>query len=141
MTQTFDEYVTEWDGLVAQLEAHKKTMKPIISKEMEMRKAIFAAVSAAMGRTFKEGMNNYSLPDGRVLKVDNPIDRVIDESSIVMARAHYEMLNDKPIDFDDLLRIKYELAKANYNKLTDEGKRVVAQMFTSKQGSISVKLD
>lgn len=141
MTKTFEDYVAEWDTLVAQIEVLKKQMKPLAEKEMEMRRAIHRGVESAMGDLFKEGMNNYPLLDGRKLKVQNGIKREIDTSMISSAREAYQRLNLRDVAFDDLLRTKYELSKVDWNKVSDQGKAAVSVMITSKPDTPSVVLD
>jgi len=139
---TFEEYVNQWDALVAQIEALKKQLKPLTDAEMPMRKAIFEAVqnSLVASGTWKEGVNNFPMPDGRKLKVTNALKRDIEESQITSARAMYDMQNDKPVLFDDLLRVKYELAKAEWNKLPDAAKHAISGMISTKQDTVTVAL-
>lgn len=137
---TFEQYVEQWDALVAKIEAIKKELKPLTDAEMPMRRAIHASVQAALGDLWKEGMNTYVMPDGRKLKVDNPIERLIEVPMITSTREAYALLNDKSVAFDDLLRTKYELDKASFNKLSDNARRVIQGMLSTKPGTPTVKL-
>jgi len=141
MAETFEEYVAKWDTLVAQIEVFKRQMKPLVEKEMEMRRAIHRQIAAAMGDLFKEGMNNYPMLDGRKLKVQNGIKREIDTIMIPVAREAYRLLNHREVPFDDLLRTKFELSKVDWNKVSVEGKAAVSVMITSKPDTPSVVLD
>lgn len=139
---TFEQYVEQWETLVAQIEVLKKQMKPLTEAEMIMRRALHQSVATGMGDLFKEGMNNYPLANGRKLKVQNDIKREIDMTMIPTAREAFALQNDVGnVAFDDLLRTKYELAKAEWNKLSDEAKKAVSVMIDSKPGTPSVTLD
>jgi hypothetical protein len=92
------------------------------------------SVRAALGDKFKEGMNNWPLTDGRVLKINCKIDRKIADSELETAKKEYGMLNDVPCTFDELLRIKYELDKKNFNKLTGPAYKAFSRaVITSEQ--------
>ena len=140
MAATFEEYVDEWNDLVTKIAALKEQLKPLTDAEMPMRKAIRDAVQAAMGGTYKEGMNNFVMSDGRKLKVNNTIKREIDVSQIATVREQYSLLNDRPVEFDDLLRVKYELAKVEWNKLGPEAKHLTSAMITAKPDTADVSL-
>lgn len=138
---TFEEYVAEWDRLVGEIEKLKKLLKPLTEKEMEMRRAIFSGVQSSMGNNWKEGTNTWKMPDGRKLKVVNEIKREIEVGEIIAARNNYDRLNDRPVAFDSLLRIKYELAKTEWNKIGEEAKKAVSNMIIAKPGTPVVTLD
>lgn len=141
MAQTFEEYVKDWDDTVAQIEALNETLKPLKAREMAMRKAIAASVQEALGADWKEGMNAYPLSSGRKLKVNNKLKRVIEVGEIEGTRAAFEALNDRPDSFDELLRIKYELDKRSFDKLSDAARHVVSRMLVTKPEAPEVKLD
>lgn len=140
MTQTFEEYVLDWDGLVARIEAAKKDLKVLTDSEMTIRKAIAESVNKAVGG-LKEGVNTIPLGNGRKLKVTHTVKREIDQTMIPAVRETYNLLNDRPVVFDDLLRLKYELDKKSYDKLSDEALKVVSRMVTAKPVAPVVVLD
>jgi hypothetical protein len=140
MTTSFTDYVDEWDKLAGKIAELKKQLKPLESKELEMRKAIRDSVRQAMGVDFKEGMNNYLLPDLRTLKVNHKVTRSVDEASIPAAREEYRKLNDVPCTFDDLLRVKYEIEKKQVDKLEGDAAKIFANVYTTKDASPEVKL-
>ena len=128
---TFEEYVQDWDGTkvkIANLVDQKKRLTSDIdaeivklaATEMTMRKAIANNVVTSLGDNLKEGVNKWSMSNGRSLKLTHKIDRTIDESQIAMAREEYAKVNDSDgVTFDQLLRIKYELAVAEFRKIED----------------------
>lgn len=141
MSTQFTDYVSEWDDLVDHIATLKKQLKVFTDKEMAMRKAIAESVQAAMADQWKEGMNTYPMPDGRNLKVNHKVTRTVEVSEIGPVRAAYELLNDRPITFDELLRVKYEIDKRNLDKLEGEARNTVNRMITSKPAAPEVKLD
>lgn len=139
--QSFEDYVKTWDNLVGRITQAKKDLKLLTDSEMVMRKGIAGSVGAAMTGGLKEGVNTFPMPDGRKLKVTRKVKREIDEALIGPTREAYALLNDNPVVFDTLLRVKYELAKAEWDKLEGEAALVVSRMITSKDESPTVVLD
>jgi hypothetical protein len=137
---TFEEYVSQWDSLCGQIEELKRKLAPLAAQELTMRKAIRDSVKTALGDAWKEGTNNLILQDGRTLKVVQSVSRKIDQDLIEITRKTYELVNDRPVVFDDLLRVKYELAKEPFSKLSGEALLVVSRMITSKDEAPEVKL-
>lgn len=129
--QTFEEYVTAWDTLAAEIDALKKKLKPLTDKEMQMRKAIAEALKAAI--EIKEGVNVLPLNDGRSLAYTHGIKREIEVGELENTREEFRKLNDVEVKFDELLRIKYELEKREWNKLSDAAKKVVSRMIVAKE--------
>ena len=129
---TFEEYVQDWDGTkvkIANLVDQKKRMTADIdaeiaklaATEMTMRKAIANNVVTSLGDNLKEGVNNWNMSNGRSLKLTHKVDRKIDEAQIAMAREEYAKVNDSDgVTFDQLLRVKYELAVAEFRKIEDK---------------------
>jgi len=149
---TFLEYVTEWDKLVEERERlveQKRVMTEVIDNriasitpiEMLMRKSIAESVKTALGAKHKEGVNRFQMEDGKTLKLTYSVTRTIEEAEIKNARQAYAELNDTSVDFDACLRVKYELAKAEWNKLTDAGKKALSRMITSKDAAPVVEFD
>lgn len=137
----FYDYVVDWDKLVAEIETKKKQLKKLTDIELPIRKAIATSLGATLPEGLAEGVNIFTLRDGRKLKLTHTIKREIDEAQIVPTREAYAMLNDNPIAFDTLLRVKYELAKAEWNKLEGEPAKVVSRMLVSKDSAPTLVLD
>jgi hypothetical protein len=141
--ETFEEYVERWAKVgdeIAKLTAQKVALtadidariKALAPTEMEMRKAIAVSVKTALGEKAKEGVNHWTLPDGRKLKLTLNKTRKIAEPEIKNARAAFELLNEEqPVAFDALLRTKYELEKKEWNKLGDAAKLAISRMITT----------
>ncbi|MCK9513550.1 MAG: hypothetical protein M0R28_20310 [Pigmentiphaga sp.] len=133
---THAEYLDSWLKI-------KDIAKSLSDTEMTMRKALFAA-------TFpdpKEGANNFILPDGRKLAATHKINRSIDEALIQPTRAEYELLNDRPVAFDELLKVKHELVTSAFRKLQpakDEALgpayAVISKMITAKPGAPTMEV-
>lgn len=134
-------YVAEWYSLQQQIEAAKATMKPLVDKELKMRKALGESIATALGDKLKEGVNHYPLEDGRSLKFTYAVDRAIVEADIAPTREAYLLQNDRPIDFDALLRVKYELSKRDYDKLTPEAKVIISRMLTVKPKAPTLEME
>lgn len=138
-TMTFEAYVAEWASLVSQIEETKKSLKPLEVRELEMRKSIAAAVGEALGDRLKEGVNNFPVGD-RVLKLGYRVDRKIDTDAIGEARDAYNALNDRTVEFDALLRVKHELAKREFDKLTESQAKAVSRMIVSKPAAPTLEI-
>lgn len=138
---TFEEYVQSWEDMTTQIAVLKKQLKPLTDKEMEMRRAIAESLKSALGDKLKEGVNNWTLPDGRTLKFEYKVKRDIAVAEIGNAREAYMTVNDRPVEFDDLLRIKYELEKKAWNKLDGEAVKAVSRMVTAKEEAPALSLE
>lgn len=121
---TFESYVDQWLKLADALDEIK-------TQELLMRKAIAASAFPAP----KEGTNNFVMADGRKLKLQHKISRSLEEAMIPQVRAEYELLNHRPVVFDELLKVKYDLAIVEYRKLDDAALVIVSKMVTSKAGA------
>lgn len=103
---THAEYLAGWEKV-------REAAKALTVLEMTMRKALFAA-------TFphpKEGTNHFTLEDGRKLTATHKINRTIDSSQIALARSEYSLVNDRPVEFDDLLKVEYSLVTSAFRKI------------------------
>lgn len=140
MTQTFEEYVDEWDATCAQIAAITKQLKPLKDKEMVMRRALEQSVREHLGADWREGVNKLTLADGRVLKVTHSVKRTVEAGELPAARELYARLNDAPVSFDDLLRVKYELDKRNFDKLEGEAAKVFSRVLVAKDEAPKVEL-
>lgn len=137
---TFLEYVNEWDELCALRAKLESQLAPVKAKELQMRKGIAESVKQALGDQLVEGVNNFPLGDGRTLKLTYKVDRSIAIESIEDARQAYGQLNDRPVEFDSLLRIKYELSKREFDKLGAAGKAAIADMIIAKPAAPSLEI-
>ena len=133
---THAEYLDSWLKI-------KDLAKSLAQTEMTMRKALFAATFPAP----KEGSNVFELPDGRKLAATYKINRTIDESLVQATRAEYELLNERPVDFDELLKVKHDLVTSAFRKLqpaNDEAPSsayvVISKMITAKPGSPTMEV-
>ena len=103
---THDGYLKAWQDIGA-------VSKLLTAHEMTMRKALFKATFPAP----KEGANTFVLASGSKLKATHKVSRTIDESQIALARSEYELVNDRPVAFDELLKTSYELVTSAYRKI------------------------
>lgn len=132
---THAEYLDSWLKI-------KDVAKSLSDMEMTMRKALFAATFPAP----KEGANTFELQDGRKLAATYKINRSIDESLVQATRAEYELLNERPVDFDELLKVKHELVTSAYRKLQPGEEApgaayiVISKMITAKPGSPTMEV-
>lgn len=134
----FIQYVEEWNQLCADIAKLEAKLKPLKAKEMAMRKAIVDSVGNA--QPLMEGMNSYQLDATRKLAIGYKLDRKIEEPAIALAREEYNKLNNRPVAFDQLLRVKYELNKRDYDKLSEPGKLAVSRMITTKPAAPTVEI-
>jgi hypothetical protein len=111
--------------------------------EMTMRKALFAATFP----TPKEGSNTFVMADGRKLVATHKITRSIDEPMVAPCRAEYAVLNDRPVEFDDLLKVKHDLVTSSYRKLEpapgtapSQAFITISRMIVAKPGAPSLEV-
>ena len=131
--QTFEEYVAEWQ----KVKAEAARLKDL---EMTMRLAIRDSVRNYLGDKFKEGANPHKMADGRKITVTHKVNRSLDESRLEVIREEYNALNDRPIEFDDLIKVKYELVIGKYRDLEGKAAEVFSDLVTTKEGSPEVKV-
>lgn len=132
----FEKSVNNFADIAELQELLKKLAKTVNESEREMRDGICESLRVFYGENLVEGMNTYKLSNGRKLKFTHKLDRKIDESRIQLARADY--VGD---DFDDLLRVKYELEKKAYDKLDAEQKLAVSKMIETKPAAPTLVVD
>lgn len=129
---TFEQYVDAWDAKAKEIAKLKAKLKPLEAAEMQMRKAIEVSLKAAIGDELKEGVNDFTMVDGRTIKYTYSVERKISDAEVKNAREAYDKQNDKPVVFDQLLRVKYELDKKNWDTLSGPAKVAVSCMITAK---------
>jgi hypothetical protein len=124
------EYVDQWLAV-------KAVAKLLADYEMSQRKTLFYHTFPAP----KEGANTFDLADGRKIKATHKINRTILEDQIGAARQAYSELNDRPVDFEDLLKVKYDLVVAPFRKLEGPALLAVSRMVNAKDGAPDLKVE
>lgn len=140
----------QWFTLKAQLAA-------IQQRERDMRATLFQHFFPAP----VEGTNNFTLPDGHVLKGKYPIDRKVDPAVLQTLRtlrlgdlepgllAQLNMGGADPtmlvtealrMHLDDLLKWEPSLVLKEYRKLTAEQSLIFDRCLTVKPGSASMEV-
>ena len=122
------------DWLAAKAEV--ASFKPIIDKEMELRKAVMAEFFPLP----KEGVNDFQLAEGWVLKGTYKLDRKVDMSAIP---AVYAKLREMGVNPDPLLEYKASLVTSAYKAMATinpEAAHVFDQALTIKPASPTVEL-
>lgn len=125
-------------------------------KLFEMQKqlaALKAAEAMLRTRVFKhyfpvpvEGSRDNKVPlndgTGAILQADYRINRTVDESELEKLKVAIkeEGSNLPKLPFSKLIKWKPELAKAEYNKLSDEDKLVFDRCLVVKPGMPEVKI-
>ena len=129
--QTFEAYVAEWSKL-------SEATKALAKLEMTMRRSI---VKSAFPNP-EEGANNFDLVTGQRLTMNHKINRSIDESLVEATRAEYELLNDRPVDFDELIKMKPTLVTSAYRKLvgSDQAFLTASRCIVAKPGAPSLEV-
>lgn len=138
----FEEAVNNHAAVQELMAEVKSLLKPLETKEREMRDGIAASLVAHFGDELKEGVNTYVLSNSRKLKYKHGVTRSIDQPSVDLARAQY-VENAEPTDptFDELLRPKYELVKAKWNKLSAAAGLAFSRCLTSKTAAPTLEVD
>jgi hypothetical protein len=129
MTEEQMKLLEEWR--LAKAEAD--SVKPILAKEQELRKQVFAAFYPAP----KEGTNTLDLAEGWKLKGVYKLDRKIDEAALP---AVTEQLREMGVNADILVKWSPGLKTATYKELTAEQRAVFDQALTVKPGSPTLEL-
>lgn len=90
----------------------------------------------------KEGTNDYPLDEGYVLKGQRIVNRKVVEADLEALkdaiRADGSNLPKLPIN--KLVKYKVELVKSEYNKLSDEDKKIFDRALEIKDGSPSMDI-
>ncbi len=126
--KTFEEYVTAWLALKSLMDELRRT-------ETLARKHIAAAAFPQIASPdCAEGVHHFNMADGRKITYTHKISRKVDEALISAVRDEYLTLNDRPVNFDDLIKAKYEVSVSELRKI-DKGtpaEAVIAKMLTAK---------
>lgn len=112
----------------------QEKLRKLKAEEAQLRRSIF-------GLAFpdpKEGTNNYELDDGYVLKGGHTITRTVDKASLDI---HKEALKGAKIPVAKLVEMKPSLVKSEYNRLSDEQRKVFDECLTIKPGSPSLSIE
>jgi hypothetical protein len=102
--------------------------------EVDMRLRLFAGAFPNP----KEGTNSHKLPDGRVLKGQYKINRYINEE--VLPATLLALRERGVANTDALVRYKPELAKREWNSLSEENKLIFSPAITAKPGTPSFEI-
>lgn len=129
MTEEQMKLLEEWRLAKAEADA----VKPIIAKEQELRKQVFAAFYPDP----KEGTNTLNLAEGWKLKGVYKLDRKIDEAALP---AVTEQLREMGVNTDTLVKWTPSLKTAIYKELTAEQRAVFDQALIIKPGLPTIEL-
>ncbi len=119
-------FLTEWYAL-------QKQLKQVKEDEMELRKFIFQALFPDP----QVGVNTYGLGDGYFVKATHKLNRSIDMAALNAGRDTFDA---EDIDLDKLIKYTPDLSMTEYNKLTDEQKKVFDFCLVIKEGSPSLEI-
>lgn len=87
----------------------------------------------------KEGVNKYTLPDGRMVKGTHKLYRKLDEAAYPSIRE--AIINTFQIDPEkDIIKRKPEIATGPYKKLPDEIRAVLDDAIIAKPGSPVIEI-
>lgn len=131
MVEIPQNHVTQAD--LAEWYKMTQDLRNLKAKESLLRKKIFGSAFPDP----KEGTNNYDLPDGYVLKGQHVLNRDIDIGALDALKPK---LREEGMNPDNLVKYKPELKKAEYNKLTEEQKKLFDQCLIIKPGSPSLEI-
>jgi len=109
-------------------------LSEIKDREMDMRLRLFAGAFANP----KEGTNTHRLPDGREIKGQYKVNRYIDEAALpstLQALREHGVANT-----DVLVRYKPELAKREWNSLSDEAKLMFSPAIIATPATPSLEV-
>lgn len=128
MSHPYYEMLAEWQH--AAIEAKKWQ-----NLEKQLRDRIFSS-------TFQEpqeGVNKYTLPDGRMIKGTHKLYRKLDEAAYPSIRE--ALINSFQIDPEDtIIKRKPEIATGPYKELPDEIRTVLDDAIIAKPGSPTIEI-
>lgn len=138
----FEEAINKWYEYQQLQAAVKDAMKAVDLAERELRDGIAASLKAFFADNLKEGTNNYVMSNGRKLKYTHKVDRKITEAELKNAREAYEAAaKEGDPTFDALLRLKYELAKKEWDKASDDAVKAFSRCMTTKDAAPALEVD
>ena len=114
-------------------EEEAKAVKPIIAKELALRKKVFTSFLAEP----KEGTNYVELSNGWRLKLTHKLNRTVDEAALP---AVADLLKSKGVSIDTLVDYKPSLKLAVYRELADENKHLFDQALIMKPSTPTVEM-
>ena len=138
----FEECLNDWYELQQLQEAVKQAMDGINKEERILRDRYAESLRSYFGDNLNEGVNTYTLSNDRKLKLTHKVDRKVEASALQEARKFYEEAaqpGDKA--FDDVLRVKYELDKRNYDKLSPAAAYAFSRCLVTKYATPTLSLD
>lgn len=115
--------------MLAEWEVAKEILDRAKELELDMRLKLFAGAFPNP----KEGTNTHKLPDGRELKGQHKVNRSIDEAALPAVLEQLRALG--VANTDALVRYKPELAKREWNDLSDENKLVFSAAVIATPGT------
>lgn len=115
-------------------EEEAKAVKPIIAKELALRKKVFASFLAEP----KEGTNYVELGNGWRLKLTHKLSRTVDEAALPAVAEL--LLESKGVYIDTLVDYKPSLKLAVYRELSDENKQVFDQALIMRPSTPTVEM-
>lgn len=108
-------------------------LRKLRAAEMALRQRLF-------GHYFpepKEGVNDFPLDDGYVLKGTYKLDRKIDEGALNVLTP---FLRENGVGVDELVRWKPDLKTKEYRNLTEEERKLFDQVLIVKPSSPSMEI-
>jgi hypothetical protein len=116
---TFDEMMTQWYKLLAEIKPIREQLKPLIEAEQKLRQNIIAAVfKPEEGQAFVEGVKYRDLGQGWRLQATLKVERKVIEDSIT--EEVKSVMRERGINLDELLRVKHEVNVKPMRQLTAE---------------------
>lgn len=124
-----DNFISE----LARLEALNQQIAMLKEQETALRKELFEACF----ENPVEGTNTFKLHNGYVVKFTHKINRTLDSAALSTVR---EMLTEKNVNLDDLIRMKPELSVSAYKKLPEDSRKIMDLAITAKPGTPSYEI-
>lgn len=115
--------------MLKEWEICKQIMDEVKDIEMDNRLKLFAGAFPNP----KEGTNTHNLPDGRAIKGQYKVNRNVDEAALPGVLA--DLRNAGVANTDVLVRYKPELAKREWNALSDEHKLTFSPAIVATPGT------
>lgn len=119
--------------LLDEWERVQKQLADLKDLELNLRNEVFATYFVNP----KEGTNNHTLPDGRVLKGNYKINRTLDEA---LLHTKATELMKAGLVLRDLVRMKPELNTKPYRALDDKQRVLFEQVLDIKVGTPALEI-